>query len=174
MTVAFLLDILVACLLVATIAYAAVLNRKLGRLRSGKAELEALLASFQQATVRAEASISALRTYADASHDDVEEKRTTIKGLRDDIDFLVSRASEQADRLEALIRQGRDREGTKARGADGLDALIDEIRRGDSVEATGAFDAPAAANDRAGEAGPGSTPPWKGRSGRPGERQVLR
>lgn len=173
MTVAFLLDILVACLLVATIAYAAVLNRKLGRLRSGKAELEALLASFQQATVRAEASISALRTYADASHDDVEEKRTTIKGLRDDIDFLVSRASEQADRLEALIRQGRDHEGPKARG-EGLDALIDEIRRGEGNEAALAFGAPAAANDRTGEAGPGSTPPWKGRSGRNADRQVLR
>ncbi len=124
MNIAMALDILVAVLLVATIAYAAILNRRLGRLRSGKAELEALLRSFQEATVRAEASIGALRSYADVSSDSVEAQRTTIKEMRDEIDFLVGRAGEQADRLEGLIREGRGRE----RSDDGLSALMKELR----------------------------------------------
>ena len=65
MTFTLALDILVAGLLVVTIAYAVVLNRRLGMLRRDKTELEGLAANFGEATMRAGDSIVKLKTTAE-------------------------------------------------------------------------------------------------------------
>ena len=61
MTLSILLDALVAGLLVATIAYAMVLTRRLGALRNDKAQLEALVRSLDESSRRAESGIAALK-----------------------------------------------------------------------------------------------------------------
>ena len=62
MTPAMILDIVVILLLVPTIIYAVILNRKLAaRLRRSREELSKVVNSFNEATMRAEAGIPKLK-----------------------------------------------------------------------------------------------------------------
>lgn len=97
------LDVLVAVLLVITIGYAVVLNRRLGRLRRDKSDLEKLAATFVQATARAEESIGKLKNTADA----LKERIDNAQALRDDLAFLIDRGGSAADRLEETVRDAR-------------------------------------------------------------------
>lgn len=115
MTMAFYLDVLVAVLLVATITYAVILNRKLGRLRADRTAFEKMLKDFVTATDRAEQGVALLQRTAEASAAELDAKRDGAVTLRNDLEFLVSRASEQADRLETQISEGRTRELPRAR-----------------------------------------------------------
>ena len=100
MTPSLILDLVVAGLLVVTIAYAALLNRRIGTLRRDKAELQALALNFADSTARAEDSIGRLKKTADELKARVAEAR----GLRDDLAFLTDRGGSTADRLEELVR----------------------------------------------------------------------
>lgn len=99
-----ILDIVVAVLLVITICYAVMLNRRLARLRRDKEELNALARTFGDATVRADDAIGKLRTTAST----LEQRITKAEQLRDDLVFLVERGGTTADQLEQLVRQARD------------------------------------------------------------------
>lgn len=107
------LDVLVAVLLVITIGYAMVLNRRLGRLRRDKSELEKLAATFGQATARAEESIGRLKKTADA----LKERIDNAQALRDDLAFLIDRGGSAADRLEETVRAARIKGGSGPRPA---------------------------------------------------------
>lgn len=104
MPYAFILDVLVAVLLVVTIIYAVMLNRRLARLRKDKDELEALARTFGEATARADDSIGTLRNTADALDQRIEK----AQALRDDLVFLMDRGGSVADRLEDSVRSARD------------------------------------------------------------------
>ena len=78
------LDVLVAVLLVITIGYAVVLNRRLGRLRRDKSDLEKLAATFVQATARAEESIGNLKKTANS----LKERTDNDQALSDDLAFV--------------------------------------------------------------------------------------
>lgn len=110
MSAAIYLDIVVATLLVATIAYAVILNRKLGRLRADRSGFEKMLEQFVAATERAERGVATLQRVADASVSELDAKRGASSSLASDLEFLVARAEEQADKLERLIADGRTRE----------------------------------------------------------------
>ncbi len=107
------LDVLVAVLLVITIGYAMVLNRRLGNLRRDKAQLERLAATFGEATARAEESIGKLKTTADA----LRERIDNAQALRDDLAFLIDRGGSAADRLEETVRAARKEGGSRPRPA---------------------------------------------------------
>lgn len=107
MTYSLIVDLFVAILLVVTIGYAIVLNRRLGKLRGDKAELEKLAATFGESTVRAEESIEKLRNTADMLQDRMEK----AEALRDDLAFLIDRGGQAADKLEDLVRATRDKVG---------------------------------------------------------------
>lgn len=96
----FIFDALIAVLLVATIAYAAVLNRKLGALRDAKSEMEALLASFSESTERAGSGVEMLKQEAGRSGEALHNKVATARGLVDDLGFLIERGTKLADRLD--------------------------------------------------------------------------
>jgi hypothetical protein len=100
---ALVLDILVAGLLVVTISYAVMLNRRLRVMRQDKTDLEKLAVRFADSTVRAEESISRLRHTADELKERIEKANT----IRDDLAFLIDRGGSTADRLEADIRDAR-------------------------------------------------------------------
>lgn len=103
MPFSLLLDVLVAVLLVFTIAYAILLNRRLGALRKDKTDLEKLAGTFAQATVRAEESIGRLKVTADALQDSIDR----AEALREDLAFLIDRGGSAADRLEGAVRAAR-------------------------------------------------------------------
>ena len=107
MSISVALDLLVAGLLVATIAYAIVLNRRLRQLRGGSEQMERLINDFYQATTRAESGVTALKEVAGRSDWEITEQLESLTKLRDELEFLVDRAEGQGARLEGLIRDGR-------------------------------------------------------------------
>lgn len=109
MSVAIALDILVAGLLVATIAYAIVLNRRLSQLRGGREQMERLINDFYQATTRAESGLSALKDATERDDSTLIGQLESLTKVRDELDFLVARAEAQSARLEEQIGAGRGR-----------------------------------------------------------------
>ncbi|NKB48473.1 MAG: hypothetical protein GKS02_03800 [Alphaproteobacteria bacterium] len=123
MSVAVALDLLVAGLLVATIAYAIVLNRRLSQLRGGAQQMERLISDFYQATTRAESGLSAMKEVAGRNDSEFFEQFESMKKLRDELEYLVERAEGQGARLEGLISDGRAPAAKAPVGpADGLSA----------------------------------------------------
>ena len=106
-TWALAFDAAIALLLVATIGYAAVLNRKLSALRSAKDELAKLLGSFGEATARADAGLEAIRQAAASSGQALQSQVEEARSLTADLRFLVERAGLAADKTESAIANDR-------------------------------------------------------------------
>ncbi len=107
MTFTIILDVLVAVLLAITIAYAMVLNRRLGGLRRDKSQLELMAGNFADATARADESIGRLKDMGDSLRRNVEK----AQALHDDLAFLIDRGEVAADRLEDIVRAARKEGG---------------------------------------------------------------
>ena len=100
----FIMDLLVAFLLVITIAFALVLNKRLGKLRGDRKAFEKLAKTFGDATSRAEEGINALHQTTDV----LQERLDKAQALKDDLTFLIERGDRTADKLEKLVRMTRD------------------------------------------------------------------
>jgi hypothetical protein len=105
--VSFVMEVIGACLLMVMIIYAVQLNRRLARLQADKAYLQKMIVNFNQATERAEASISRLRAAALEASDALQVNTKLAKELRSDLSFLIDRAEGMADRLENSVGNGR-------------------------------------------------------------------
>lgn len=112
MTVSLAIDLLLVVLLVASIGYAVVLNRKLGLLRQHKEDLEKLASTFVESTTRAEDSIQRLSGTTTQLQNGINK----AEGLRDDLTFLIDRGTSAADRLEGAVRGARNVEDGAALG----------------------------------------------------------
>ena len=108
MTATLIGDIIVALLLIATIGYAAVLNRRLAVLREDRAKLEELIQGLNVASVNAQSGIAGLRKATDDVGRDLEKELAASRSLRDDLHYLIERGGAVADRLEGSIRARRD------------------------------------------------------------------
>ena len=99
------IEIAFAILLVTTIGYAIILNRKLGSLQQHKEELERLATTFSQSTIRAEKGVQRLKTCT------AEMQKSIVKAetLRDDLALMIDRGSLTADRLGEGVRSIRTR-----------------------------------------------------------------
>lgn len=102
--VSLFLDAVVAVLLVFTIGYAVLLNRRLSALRGDKSELAKLAASFHDSTVKAEDSIGRLKISAEGLQEDL----IRAQALREDLSYLIERSESEADRLEKTVRDARE------------------------------------------------------------------
>jgi hypothetical protein len=116
-----LLDVVIVLLLVPTIVYAVMLNRKLETLRRNREDLAKMIGAFQEATARA-----------------MEKAQT----LRDDLAFMTERADSMANRLEAQLREARGaaRPGPAAEAAVDLPEPLgmDKVREiGESARVVG-------------------------------------
>jgi hypothetical protein len=98
--VSLLLDGLVAVLLVATIAYAALLNRRFGTLREGKEELREIVNSFDAAMTRIETGLGKLKQVGNPTSGELKELVAEARTLRDELSFLLDRGGALASRLE--------------------------------------------------------------------------
>ena len=107
MSLEFILEIVVAVLLVMLIGYAYVLNKRLAGLRNDKDELERLARGFVETTERAEQGIGELRSMTEI----LQERVKRAESLRDDLVFLMERGNAAADRLEGVVRDARDKAG---------------------------------------------------------------
>ena len=82
MSVEFLVEILVAALLVVTVGYCWQLNRRLGALRGAQGELGRLLQEFGRATHSAEAAIAELKKASGETAQQLEELRDELDAAR--------------------------------------------------------------------------------------------
>lgn len=94
-----ILDGLLAVLLLVTIVYAFLLNRRLSLVRSDRGDLEAFITRFNSATERAEASLKGLRAAAQENAKVIADARDKAQAMRDELAFLVERADGSAERL---------------------------------------------------------------------------
>ena len=113
MTISTILDVVVILLLLPTIVYAVVLNRKLSALRKSREELSKVVNSFNEATMRAEAGIPKLKKATTEANQTLKDRVDKAQTLRDDLAFMIERAEELAARLEGAVRAARI-EGTPA------------------------------------------------------------
>ena len=102
-----LLDLAIILLLVPTIVYAVILNRRLTALRKSRDELAKVVSSFNEATMRAEAGIPKLKKATLEANTALQDRVEKAHSLRDDLAFMIERAEEMADRLEGAVRSGR-------------------------------------------------------------------
>lgn len=102
-----ILDLVIALLLIATIGYAVTLNSRLTALRRNRDQMSKIIASFNEATLRAESSIPKLRRAADEAGNGLQERVEKAQSLRDDLAFMIERADTMANRLENAVRSAR-------------------------------------------------------------------
>lgn len=93
------LDGLLVVLLLATIVYAMILNRKLNRLRGNHDEMEVFVDKLNVACARAEAATAGLRSAGENGKAVFRDAATKAEALRDELAFLVERADIVAGRL---------------------------------------------------------------------------
>ncbi len=116
MTLSFILDGAVAILLVATIFYCILLNRRLGALRWNEDELRSAVASFNEAAARAEAGLSRLKKAGEGINDALKDQIEEARALCDDLAFVTERGEKLVDRLGESIsaQRGAPRPGRMA------------------------------------------------------------
>ncbi len=107
MDLSLILDAIVAVLLITTIGYAVVLNRRLGALRDAKSEIEALVVQFAESTDKAGSGIDSLKDETRRSGEALQGKLDAARGLADDLTFLLERGSSLADRLDSAVGAAR-------------------------------------------------------------------
>ena len=112
-------DAIVAVLLIATISYAAVLNRRLAVLRSDRDKLAELVKNLATATQRAEAGVASLKAAAADTGRQLEKKVEQARSLRDDLAYMIERGVTVADRLEGMLRAKREEPKPAAKAAKG-------------------------------------------------------
>ena len=162
-------DAIVAILLIATISYAAVLNRRLGVLRSDRSKLEALVQALTEATRRAEVAVGSLKTTAAEATRQLDKKLGEATALKDDFAYMVDRGTTIADRLEGSVRAKRD----ETQGPAKADARIEPFQRmAEIARARAARAEPAPAAPEANDADPAA--PRRAATPSRAERDLLR
>ena len=100
MTVGFVLDGVVALLLLAAIAGCVLLNRRLETLRAAQADLNESIAGFGEATRRAEAGVAELKRATEDAGRGLSERLLEARAVSDELALLTGALRRQARRLD--------------------------------------------------------------------------
>ncbi len=103
-----ILDGVMIVLLLATVIYAFLLNRRLAVLRSDKDALESFIERFTEATAKADSSIRGMRNTAEQCRSMLGDPLSKAEALRDELLFLIDRADKSAERLAGSQSSGSD------------------------------------------------------------------
>ena len=123
-----LLNIIIVCLLAATISYCWVLNRRIKILQDSKSELAQLLVHFDESTQRASESIIALQSASKRIGENIQHRIEKANYLIDDLGFMIERGNKLSNQLEASFAVNRAR--TRVMSED------EEAPTGEAVEGT--------------------------------------
>ena len=110
-----LLDGIIILLLVLTIVYAAILNRRLARLRGGRAELEAASRGFAEAALRLDSNLKGLRSTAEGAGGILQKRIDRASALSQQLGDLIDRAGSAAKSVKPAKRAGESARGSRAR-----------------------------------------------------------
>ncbi len=104
------LEIVLIGLLAMTLFHALRLERALGILKRDKAELESLVSGFNASTLQAEEGVAKLRSAAEGAGKQLVRQIEAARLLHSDLEFIVGRAEQTADRLDQALRDARTRD----------------------------------------------------------------
>lgn len=105
MGILIFLDVVVGALLVATIGYCIMLNRKLTALRRNESELRKVLTQFAAAAERAEAGVALLKKAGREAASTLTDQISEARAMRDDLAFVT----ERGDRMFSTLRERLER-----------------------------------------------------------------
>lgn len=103
----WVLEAALTVLLAATLFHAVRLERALGVIKRDRAELEALVRSFNDSTRQAESGIVRLRDATEGAGRHITRQITAAAELKNELGQLVDRAEDLSDRLAGQIRPAR-------------------------------------------------------------------
>lgn len=103
------LNVLMVALLVATIAYCWLLNRRIQMLQDSKGELANLMRHFDESTQRASDSIMALQNASKKIGETMQSRIDKANFMLDDLSFMIEKGNKLANQLEASLAVGRAR-----------------------------------------------------------------
>lgn len=104
-----LLESIVAILLVITIGYCYVLDKRLRALRSGQDGFGRIVEELERATGRAQSGVTDLRQTSEILAHDITSQMAAARALADELSVMVAAGNEIAERLD-------DRPSLPARG----------------------------------------------------------
>jgi len=120
-------DAMIIVLLVITIFYAVILNRRLEAFRDAKDEIQAVVTEFSGALAQAGQGMATLKEAADIGGDALQNAVGQATRLADDLAFLKDKGDATADRLEDLVTRRRsinaEPDGASEEAAPKLSAL---------------------------------------------------
>ena len=102
-----ILDALIVILLLVTIIYAVMLNRRLTRVRESRTEMERATRSFVDSVQKADSGVKALRRTADEVGNKLQRDIDRAQKLHQELTYLVEAAESVAGRLEAVAETRR-------------------------------------------------------------------
>jgi hypothetical protein len=100
MTISLIVELALSGLLLATIGYCAVLERRLSALRKGQDGLKETIGDLNSAIVNAGASMRALKAHAADAAETLDERLARARGLIDELAMLTSAGERIADRID--------------------------------------------------------------------------
>lgn len=101
------LELILVVLLAVTLVHAVRLERALRSLRTDRAALGNAIAGFDDSARQAEAGIGRLHSASTDTANVLTQCLNKGASLQDDLAFLIDRGEALADRLDALVRDGR-------------------------------------------------------------------
>lgn len=109
-----LLNVSMIVLLVVTIIYCWVLNRRIRVLQDSKGELAQLLKYFDESTQRATESVVALQNTSKKIGDSIQVRISKANDMLDDLAFMIDKGNKVADQIEAALAVQRARHRSSA------------------------------------------------------------
>jgi hypothetical protein len=138
------MDLLLATLLVAALAYGFKLERKLKALRDSQAGFAEAVRSLDAAAHRAETGLETLRLTTDAAHDELHDRILKARELKIELDKLIDRA----ERVQAAAPPPAPEIERPAPSDYGRQRLAEARQNEDRREDRPAFPAPAQRQER--------------------------
>ncbi len=101
------IDILMSSLLLVTIAFCWRLSRRVASLNSSRKELQSIIVEFDKAIVRAQSSITSLKTLTQETDEQLQKHIEKARFLTNDLAFLTHKGDNIADKLEGVVSSGK-------------------------------------------------------------------
>ena len=106
--ISFAFDILITCLLAATIFFAVKLSRHLDSFRSNRSDMENLIRELSNQITRAQEGISVLDELSANRGDELRSTISKAQGLSDELQLMTESANSLAERLEVMAIRNRE------------------------------------------------------------------
>ena len=116
LSVSLILDLLLVCLLGATILFCIRLNKKLSIMREAQGELHKVAAEFDQAIVRSRLGIEELRNASQAAKEELNSELEIAKPLIEELKLINASSTRIADRLQEKIGGNTDTSASIPKG----------------------------------------------------------